>query len=133
MNTLLQHIDHRTQTERSKNSEFLTFVFRETDGSDKLNLELAQWQKIESPSDRPTQVRAYTDFEGCRVPIVDASVKYGGPETHLTEKTCVILFEYSQPHKHYIGIFVDGIARVMNIAEIEHNLSSSILKQSLIT
>ncbi len=107
--TVIQ-INEHIQAAKSKEGKYLAFIFLE--GGQGLELEVLGWTRFKVPRSRLKNILGIVHLWGHEVPIIQRK-----DVAKLTETTCVIIFEYPKPYKHYLGNVVDGIVNVMNIAE----------------
>lgn len=123
MKETVVQIDEQMQVAKSKNSKYLTFIFFERDHG--LDLEVVGWTRFQEQTDVYGNVRGIVRLWEYEIPTMLAS-----NSTCLTETSCIIIFEYSEPYRHYQGIVVDAFSNVMNIAE-KDAASSAIIETEI--
>jgi purine-binding chemotaxis protein CheW len=74
-------------------------------------------QDITAVPQTPAYVRGVINLRGKVVPVVDLRLKFGLPELEYTQRTCIIVVQVeNRAHKMLMGIVVDRVAEVLNIA-----------------
>lgn len=101
---------------KKRKDEYLTFVFFEAEEKGGLEFQVAGWKKLSQLPGRAGYVKGVIELREQEIEIIDMSIKYGRGSTELTEKTCILVFEYSEPYEHYLGIVVEDVSSAMNIA-----------------
>ena len=117
MKEISVQIDEQMQISKSKDGNYLAFAFLER-GND-LDFEVAGWVHFEPEKSRINGASGIVRLWGHEIPIIERN-----GITNLSETTCIIIFEYSIPQKHYLAILVDEIAKVFNIGEKDASISS---------
>lgn len=65
----------------------------------------------------PGFIRGVINLRGAVVPVVDLSVRFGREPTALGRRTCIVIMEAgSDGERHDIGIVVDAVSEVLEIA-----------------
>lgn len=121
-------ISEKVQVGRSKEGKYLTFAFFEKDHG--MELELVGWTQLSAQRaqlDNHRCVKGIITPWGGGIPVVDLKFLHGGGLTKMTDTSCIVIFEYSQPYKHYFGIVVEELSNVFNIAECTENKDSWLL------
>lgn len=70
----------------------------------------------------PEFIRGVINLRGAVVPVVDLSARFGRKRTEVTRRTCIVIIEVeSDDGKHDVGVVVDSVSEVLEIAagEIE--------------
>ena len=68
----------------------------------------------------PSFIRGVINLRGAVVPVIDLSCRFGGKPTEVARRTCIIIIELEQDeHKHDIGVMVDAVSEVLEIARSE--------------
>lgn len=68
----------------------------------------------------PQHVKGVINLRGKVIPVIDLRLKFGFPPSDYTERTCVIVIEVaSDGGKVMMGLIVDAVSEVMNIAAEE--------------
>lgn len=113
MTSTLTKIDKELQTAKKKEGEYLTFTFFEGEDKSGPELRAVGWTKLLAQAGRVKYIKGVVKLWGREIDIIDLSVKYGRCPTELTEKSCIVVFEYTD---HYLGMVAEDISRVINIA-----------------
>lgn len=117
-------IDEQVQAAKSKEGKYLTFAFLEKGPDKKLELEVVGWTQLEVQSNKTGNIKAVVHLWGYEVPVGSPKTLAGTDTGEMTDTTCIIIFEYSEPSKRYLGMVVDAISNVMNIAEKDPEISA---------
>ncbi len=80
--------------------------------------------EITSVPQTPACVKGVINLRGKVIPVVDLRIKFGLPEQEYTQRTCIIVVQVeseqgAQSGTMMMGIVVDGVAEVLNLAEAE--------------
>jgi purine-binding chemotaxis protein CheW len=70
----------------------------------------------------PKFIRGVINLRGAVVPVVDLSARFGGEQTEVGKRTCIVIVEMrAGDDTHEIGIIVDAVSEVLEIqaGEIE--------------
>ena len=68
----------------------------------------------------PDHVRGVINLRGKVIPVIDLRRKFGLPADGYTERTCIVVAEVDMaPAKVMMGIIVDSVSEVLNIAAAE--------------
>ena len=68
----------------------------------------------------PPFIRGVINLRGAVVPVIDLSCRFGGKSTSVARRTCIIIIELEQDEqKHDIGVMVDAVSEVLEIARSE--------------
>lgn len=68
----------------------------------------------------PGFIRGVINLRGAVVPVIDLSCRFGGKSTEVARRTCIVIIELMQDdQKHDIGIMVDAVSEVLEIARGE--------------
>lgn len=70
----------------------------------------------------PGFIRGVINLRGAVVPVVDLSARFGRKRTEVTRRTCIVIIEVeTDDEKHDVGLVVDSVSEVLEIAagEIE--------------
>ena len=106
-------IDEQVQAAKSKEGKYLTFAFPEKGRNKKLQLEVVGWTEFEVRSDKSDHVKGIVNLWGHEIVVVHPKTLSGRDTAEMTDTTCIIIFEFSE---RYLGMVVNAISRVMNIA-----------------
>lgn len=68
----------------------------------------------------PGFIRGVINLRGAVVPVIDLSCRFGGKSTQVARRTCIIIIELVQDdQKHDIGVMVDAVSEVLEIARAD--------------
>ena len=68
----------------------------------------------------PGFIRGVINLRGAVVPVIDLSCRFGGKSTQVARRTCIVIIELIQDdQKHDIGVMVDAVSEVLEIARAE--------------
>ena len=68
----------------------------------------------------PGFIRGVINLRGAVVPVIDLSCRFGGKSTEVARRTCIVIIELTQDdQKHDIGVMVDAVSEVLEIARAE--------------
>ena len=74
-------------------------------------------QDITAVPQTPPYVKGVINLRGKVIPVVDLRLKFGLPEIEYTQRTCIIVVQVeADAHGMLMGIVVDGVAEVLNLA-----------------
>jgi purine-binding chemotaxis protein CheW len=62
------------------------------------------------------EVKGVINLRGKVIPVIDLRVKFGLPETEYTQRTCIIVVQLSEHGGTQMGIIVDEVSEVVNLA-----------------
>ena len=105
-------------------SQYLTFAL----GSEMfavgiLNVkEIIEYGNLTEIPMMPAFIRGVINLRGSVVPVIDLSARFGGSQTEVGRRTCIVIVEVEDDEaKHDIGIIVDAVSEVLDIpgSEIE--------------
>ena len=105
-------------------SQYLTFAL----GSEMfavgiLNVkEIIEYGNLTEIPMMPAFIRGVINLRGSVVPVIDLSARFGGSQTEIGRRTCIVIVEVEDDEaKHDIGIMVDAVSEVLDIpgSEIE--------------
>ena len=105
-------------------SQYLTFAL----GSEMfavgiLNVkEIIEYGNLTEIPMMPAFIRGVINLRGSVVPVIDLSARFGGSQTEVGRRTCIVIVEVEdEDAKHDIGIMVDAVSEVLDIpgSEIE--------------
>lgn len=66
----------------------------------------------------PSHVRGVINLRGRVVPVIDLSSRFGYKTSQVTKRTCIVILElYHEKELHYLGVVVDTVRAVMEIAD----------------
>ena len=66
----------------------------------------------------PPSVRGVINLRGAVVPVIDLAIRFGREATGVGKRTCVVIVEVEHAGAiHILGLMVDGVNAVMEIAD----------------
>ena len=99
-------------------SQYLTFAL----GSEMfavgiLNVkEIIEYGNLTEIPMMPAFIRGVINLRGSVVPVIDLSARFGGSQTEVGRRTCIVIVEVEDDEaKHDIGIMVDAVSEVLEI------------------
>lgn len=122
MNQAAAVIDQTIQASASKTGKYLTFALdNEEYGIGILKVkEIIGMMPITSVPKTPDFVKGVINLRGKVIPVLDLRLKFGMGEIPYTERTCIIVVEIDTSSSMIlIGIVVDSVSEVLNIAQNE--------------
>lgn len=113
-------IESTTAVSRNLAGKYLTFTLqRESYGIDVLKIrEIIRLIGITAVPQMPAYVRGVINLRGKIIPVMDLRLRFGFPDAQSTEQTCivVVLVQLPDGKKTQMGLVVDGVEEVVNIA-----------------
>jgi purine-binding chemotaxis protein CheW len=106
-------IDEQVQAARSEEGKYLTFAFPEKGHDKKLQLEVVGWVQLEAWSGKSENVKGIVKLWGHEILVVCPKTLSGRDTAEMADTACIIIYEFSE---RYLGMVVDAISNVMNIA-----------------
>jgi purine-binding chemotaxis protein CheW len=68
----------------------------------------------------PSFVRGVINLRGSVVPVIDLQSRFGRDNASVGKKTCIVIFDASaQGEKQELGLWVDSVSEVIDIADTE--------------
>ncbi|MDP2824724.1 MAG: chemotaxis protein CheW [Sulfuritalea sp.] len=65
----------------------------------------------------PAFIRGVINLRGAVVPVIDLAARFGGKQTGIGRRTCIVIVEMqTEDGRHEIGIVVDAVSEVLEIA-----------------
>jgi chemotaxis signal transduction protein len=110
----MTQMDQLMETAQNSEREFFTFGFLANDS--RIQLEFLGWQPFQLTPGKPDHLKGILHLLGREIPVIDPKIVHGDDTTEMTEATCIVIFEYSRPYRHYQGIVAQTVEDVMNIA-----------------
>ena len=79
--------------------------------------EILQFETITHVPGMPPSVRGVINVRGSVVPVVDLAVKFGRPETAVTNRTCVVILETRLDGEATVmGVMADAVSQVVELS-----------------
>jgi purine-binding chemotaxis protein CheW len=79
--------------------------------------EIVKVQHITAVPDTPPEVRGVINLRGKVIPVIDLRLKFGMPKSEYGHRTCIIVVELNSSHIGPMGVIVDEVSEVLNLAE----------------
>jgi len=103
--------------------KYLTFTLQhESYGIDVLQVrEIIRLTDITAVPQMPKYIRGVINLRGKIIPVLDLRMRFGFPDTGHTDQTCIVVVQVQLPDgkSTAMGLVVDGVEEVLNIAESE--------------
>ncbi len=103
--------------------KYLTFrLQQESYGIDVLQVrEIIRLTDITAVPQMPKYIRGVINLRGKIIPVLDLRMRFGFPDTGHTDQTCIVVVQVKLPDGKTtaMGMVVDGVEEVLNIAESE--------------
>jgi purine-binding chemotaxis protein CheW len=82
--------------------------------------EIIEYGQLTTVPMMPDFIRGVINLRGSVVPVVDLSSRFGGKQTEVTRRTCIVIIEVmSENERQDIGVIVDAVNEVLDIASTE--------------
>ncbi len=101
--------------------KYLTFVFLEKDNAPESEPEIVGRTRLSPHCGGSGNVIGAVHLWGYEIPVIDPIAMHSNGPTEITDRSCIIIFEYLRPSRHFLAIVVDGIENVMTIAGDSEN------------
>ena len=111
------HIDEDMQKAMSTEGRHLTFTLLEQGPNKALKLEVAGWAELKSRSNEFPIIAGTIKLLGYEIPVVYSGILHNKESFQMKGTECIVIFEYSEPQKYFLGCMVDEISNVWNIVE----------------
>ncbi len=112
-----------TTARRALAGKYLTFTLhQESYGIGVLKIrEIIRLTNITTVPQMPNYVRGVINLRGKIIPVIDLRLRFGYEEAQSGEQTCIIVVQVKLPDGKptQMGLVVDGVEEVVNIAESE--------------
>jgi purine-binding chemotaxis protein CheW len=103
--------------------KYLTFKLQtESYGIDVLKVrEIIRLTTITAVPQMPPHIRGVINLRGKIIPVMDLRARFEFPATAGTEQTCIVvaMVQLADGKKTQMGLIVDGVEEVINIAEAD--------------
>lgn len=112
----------RAATEEAAPLQYLTFMLHgEMFAVGILNVkEIIEYGNLTEIPMMPSFIRGVINLRGSVVPVIDLSARFGNQITEISKRTCIVIVEVQEGDlKHDIGIMVDAVSEVIEIAASE--------------
>ena len=82
--------------------------------------EIIEYREVTSVPMMPAYLRGIINLRGRVVPVIDLLVRFGRASTETTRRTCIVILEVlHNEEQQYLGIVVDAVTAVMEIADAD--------------
>jgi purine-binding chemotaxis protein CheW len=79
--------------------------------------EIIEYHGVTEVPMMPPSVRGVINLRGAVVPVLDLLARFGRPSSGVTKRTCVVIVEVvGAENKHVVGLLVDAVNEVLDIA-----------------
>ncbi len=112
--------------------QYLSFILGDEDYAvDILKVrEIRGWEEVRPLPDTPDYVKGVLDLRGAIVPILDLRLRFGLKNAEYTPTTVTIVLTVDVDEEHHIvGIVVDSVSDVLNVAAGDVRASPSLGKK----
>lgn len=103
---------------QGEQGQYLTFTLhQEMFAIGILNIkEILEYGSLTSVPMMPEFIRGVINLRGAVVPVVDLSARFGGRQSDITKRTCIVIIEVSNGEERQdIGVVVDAVSEVLEI------------------
>ena len=104
--------------ETVESEQYLTF----TAGGESYAIQIMRMREIVPYRDStkvplaPDVLRGLVNLRGRAIPVIDLSVRFGGPETPVSRTTCVLIVDIDESQdRPEMGILADSVSRVIDV------------------
>ncbi|MDH4284413.1 MAG: chemotaxis protein CheW [Gallionellaceae bacterium] len=107
---------------QKEEAQYLTFLLgSEMFAIDILGIkEIIEYGNLTSVPMMPDFIRGVINLRGAVVPVVDLSARFGRAASAVTRRSCIVIIEVdADGEKQDIGVVVDAVSEVLEIAEAE--------------
>ncbi len=124
MGALVKSGDRQAAVElvADEQNQYLTFLLGgEMFAIGILNIkEIIEYGSLTEVPMMPEFIRGVINLRGAVVPVVDLSARFGRKRTEVTRRTCIVIIEVeTDEEKHDVGLVVDSVSEVLEIAADE--------------
>ncbi len=101
-----------------KEGKYLTFALAQEEyGLEILKVrEIIGYVEVTAVPQTPHYVKGVINLRGQVIPVIDLRAKFGMETAELTEETCIIVVEITQPDRTFsTGIIVDRVQEVLDV------------------
>ena len=79
--------------------------------------EIIEYGQLTSVPMMPPSIRGVINLRGAVVPVIDLGARFGGRQTEIGRRTCIIILEvHNGEEEQVIGVVVDAVSEVLEIA-----------------
>ncbi|BDX39357.1 chemotaxis protein CheW [Tenuifilaceae bacterium CYCD] len=106
------------QEKTSKINSYLTFKLGDEEFAAHVGkvLNILEMTKITQVPKAPDYLKGVINLRGAVLPVIDARIKFGMPETEYTTNTCIIVLDIDLDGESvHVGAIVDSVQAVLEI------------------
>jgi purine-binding chemotaxis protein CheW len=82
--------------------------------------EIIEYDTVTKVPSMPPWVRGVMNLRGAVVPVIDLTVKFGLPESPVTNRTCIVIAEVALDGEPAVmGIVVDAVSQVLELSQAD--------------
>ena len=103
-------------------SQFLTFIIADEEYAVSVLKvkEIIEYDVLTKVPHVPPCIRGVINLRGAVVPVIDMALKFGLPETQVTNRTCIVIVEVdTDPQSAVVGVLVDAVSQVIEFKSDE--------------
>jgi purine-binding chemotaxis protein CheW len=107
-----------TQDSQGEEGQYLTFTLgKEMFAIGILNIkEILEYGQLTAVPMMPEFIRGVINLRGAVVPVVDLGARFGGKQSEITKRTCIVIIEVAtEDTTQDIGVVVDAVSEVLEI------------------
>jgi purine-binding chemotaxis protein CheW len=107
---------------QGEEGQYLTFSLgKEMFAIGILNIkEILEYGQLTSVPMMPEFIRGVINLRGAVVPVVDLGARFGGKQSDVTKRTCIVIIEVATDEtRQDIGVVVDAVSEVLEIPDEE--------------
>ena len=68
----------------------------------------------------PAFIRGVINLRGSVVPVIDLAARFGGQQTEVSRRTCIVIIEVGNgEERHVIGVVVDAVSEVLEVSSAD--------------
>ena len=109
-------------TENSQQTQYLTFHFAGEQyavGILKVK-EIIEYGTLTLVPQTPPSVRGVINLRGNVVPVIDLAIKFGMPQSPITDRTCIVIVEVDMDGETTVmGVVADSVSQVIDLPPSE--------------
>ena len=80
--------------------------------------EIIEYREPTSVPMMPSYLRGVINLRGRVVPVIDLLVRFGRESTDVSRRTCIVILDiYHNDEQQYLGVVVDAVKAVLDIAD----------------
>ncbi|WP_428633408.1 chemotaxis protein CheW [Sedimenticola sp.] len=105
---------------QTEEDQYLTFTLQqEMFAIGILNIkEILEYGQLTTVPLMPDFIRGVINLRGAVVPVIDLGARFGGCQSEITKRTCIVIIEVACDGEHQdLGVVVDTVSEVLEIPE----------------